>query len=156
MAKREIPLFIIDNTRAHKKGECDFLVCTDTESGFVARLDYVSGEVEEVGDMYRIGYARQGVSRRITILRLFGQNPNKANIKTLLKKGFEYYSKENTSYINADKPSKEDCVRFLDTLGKISRQTVDEAGSDYNERALALRQAKMIEATINYLEDGRE
>lgn len=36
MAKREIPLFIIDNTRNHKRGECDFLVCTDKDNGFIA------------------------------------------------------------------------------------------------------------------------
>lgn len=44
MAKREIPLFIIDNTRNHKRGECDFLVCTDKGNGFIAKVDYMDGE----------------------------------------------------------------------------------------------------------------
>ena len=48
MAKREIPLFIVDTSRNHKRGECDFLVCTDKDNGFLAKVDYVDGEKEEV------------------------------------------------------------------------------------------------------------
>lgn len=47
MAKRSVPLFIIDRSRRHKLGECDFIVCTDLDNGFIARVDYVDGEHEE-------------------------------------------------------------------------------------------------------------
>lgn len=156
MAKREIPLFIIDNSRAHKKGECDFLVCTDSENGFVAKIDYVQGVVDEVGEMYRIGYGRNGLSRRIAVQRLIGSNPNPASVKTLLKKGFDYFVKESSVSVNMDKPSKEECIKFLDVYAKANRQAVDDAGVDYQSRMLALKQATILEATINYLKDGRE
>lgn len=44
MAKREIPLFIIDTLRNHKRGECDFIVCTDKDCGFIAKVDYIDEE----------------------------------------------------------------------------------------------------------------
>lgn len=54
MAKREIPLFIVDTSRNHKRGECDFLVCTDKDNGFLAKVDYVDGEKEKVGDEHEV------------------------------------------------------------------------------------------------------
>ena len=92
MAKREIPLFIVDTSRNHKRGECDFLVCTDKDNGFLAKVDYVDGEKEEVGDDYRIGCPRNGVSLRIQIYQMIGTHPNVGNIRTLLKKGKGTYS----------------------------------------------------------------
>ena len=89
MAKREIPLFIVDTSRNHKRGECDFLVCTDKDNGFFAKVDYVDGEKEEVGDDYRIGCPRNGVSLRIQIYQMIGTHPNVGNIRTLLKKGMD-------------------------------------------------------------------
>ena len=44
--KREIPLFIVDSSRKHKKGECDYICCTDKDSGFIAKIDYIDVELE--------------------------------------------------------------------------------------------------------------
>ena len=77
-------------------------------------------------------------------------------MKTLLKKGFEYFVKESSVSVNMDKPSKEECIKFLDVYAKANRQAVDDAGVDYQSRMLALKQATILEATINYLKDGRE
>lgn len=49
MAKREIPLFVFDKNRWHSQGECDFIICTDIDNSFVARVDYVT-EPEMVSD----------------------------------------------------------------------------------------------------------
>lgn len=56
--KREIPLFIVDSSRKHKKGECDYICCTDKDSGFIAKIDYIDGEIEETGSDYRIGLSK--------------------------------------------------------------------------------------------------
>ena len=93
MAKREIPLFIIDTLRNHKRGECDFLVCTDKDCGFIAKVDYIDEEKEEVGDDYRICFPRRGCSLRIKIHQMIGQHPDTGRIRTLLKKGAEYFLK---------------------------------------------------------------
>ena len=65
MARREIPLFILDRSRKHKVGPYDFLVCTDKDNGFVAKVDYVIGMGEISTDMVRIGAARNGILMRI-------------------------------------------------------------------------------------------
>lgn len=88
MAKREIPLFIIDTLRNHKRGECDFLVCTDKDCGFIAKVDYIDEEKEEVGDDYRIGLPRRGCSMRIKVYQMIGQHPDTGRIRTLLKKRY--------------------------------------------------------------------
>ena len=67
MARREIPLFILDHSRKHKVGPYDFLVCTDKDNGFVAKVDYVIGMGELSTDMVRIGAARNGILMRIEI-----------------------------------------------------------------------------------------
>lgn len=52
--KREFPLFIVDHNRAHKFGEVDFIYCSDIDNGFIAKVEYIDGIVEEVGEDYRI------------------------------------------------------------------------------------------------------
>ena len=90
--KREIPLFIVDSSRKHKKGECDYICCTDKDSGFIAKIDYIDGELEETGSDYRIGLSKNGISCRMKIVRSMGENPTETAVRSLLKKGMEYYS----------------------------------------------------------------
>ena len=89
MAKREFPLFILDTLRTHKRGECDYLVCTDRDNGFIAKIDFIPGEKEETGADYRISYANDGISCRIRIQQMTGANSRESDIRTLLKKGLE-------------------------------------------------------------------
>lgn len=93
MAKREIPLFIVDTSRNHKRGECDFLVCTDKDNGFLAKVDYVDGEKEEVGDDY------------------------------------------------------------LNTMVRMNRQYLDDAGSDYQARKTVQQTIIMLQASAKFLRE---
>lgn len=151
MAKREIPLFIIDNTRNHKRGECDFLVCTDKDNGFIAKVDYMDGEIEEVGDDYRIGYPNQGVSCRIQIQQMMGKNSRTNEIRTLLKKGMDYYVKTVQKPIHFDSPTKGECATFLEILIRSNKQALDEAGSDYDAHKVVENTIKMLQASADYL-----
>lgn len=150
MAKRETPLFIIDTCRAHKQGECDFLVCTDRDNGFVAKLDYVDGDITEVGDDYRIGYPNNGCSLRMQIQRYIGQNVTTQSVKTLMKKGMEQYVAIARRVVDIDNPSKEDCIKFIDMLIKGNRHHVLEA-KDHNERQMVATSIQLLEATKDYL-----
>lgn len=151
MAKREIPLFIIDTLRNHKRGECDFLVCTDKDCGFIAKVDYIDEEKEEVGDDYRICFPRRGCSLRIKIHQMIGQHPDTGRIRTLLKKGAEYFLKAVTCEVHVKNPSREECADFLNTLVRMNKQYVDDAGSDYQARQATIHTIMMLEATRKFL-----
>lgn len=152
MAKREIPLFVIDTLRNHKRGECDFLVCTDKDSGFIAKVDYIDGEKEEVGDDYRIGCPRRGVCCRIQIQQMIGTHPDVGSVRTLLKKGMDYFVQSASCSVHIQNPSREECEKFLQLLIRMNKQNVDDAGSNYTERQTVLHSIAMLEASIKYLQ----
>lgn len=149
MVKREIPLFIIDRTRQHKKGECDFLVCTDKDNGFIARMNYIDGEVEEVGDDYRTGIPNGGVSLKIQIVRMTGVRPTKTAIRTLLKAAMEYYGKFAHTPLNIDNPSCEECAQFLGLL--IEGNMANLNTGTPSERRTTQMAIKMLQASHEYL-----
>ena len=149
MTKREIPLFIIDRTRQHKRGECDFLVCTDRDNGFIARIDYIEGEREEVGTDYRIGLANGGMSARIQIMRMTGERPTESATRTLLKRAMTYYGEFAQTALNVDKPSREDCSKFLDLLIKGNRSNLNQGS--LQERQTVAMSLRMLEACKDYI-----
>lgn len=151
MAKREVPLFIIDRTRLHKKGECDFLVCSDIESGFIARIDFVEGEKVEAGDDYRIGLPNGGLSCRIQVVRNTGNNPTTARTRTLLRAAMEYYGKVSEKlFVDVDAPSPEDCARYIDLLIKGNQGSINEGTpAEQRTRAMSLRMLKMAKYYLN-------
>lgn len=151
MAKREIPLFIIDTTRNHKRGECDFLVCTDKGNGFIAKVDYINGEIEEVGDDYRIGLPQRGISCRIQIQQMTGNNHRSNEIRTLLKKGMDYFAKSVQKPIHFDAPSKEECATYLELLAKANKKSLDEAGSDFEAHSIVENSINILLAASDFL-----
>lgn len=153
MAKREIPLFIIDNTRNHKRGECDFMVCTDKDNGFIAKVDYIDGEKEEVGEDYRVGYPQRGVSCRIQIQQMTGKNSKPSDIRTLLKKGMDYFVKTVQKPLHFDAPTKNECATFIEMLIRMNKQALDEAGSDYDAHKVVEDTIKMLQASADYLKE---
>ena len=151
--KREIPLFIIDTKKSHKKGECDFLVCTDYDSGFVARIDYVQATSPEYGDDYWQDYCRNGLAIRLSIKRSIGHNPNQANVRTLMKKGMEYYAEAVTLEVGAKEVTTRQCVDFLDKLICGNKHYLQEAGADYRELETIKTSLMMLDAVKHKLVD---
>lgn len=144
--KREIPLFIIDTKKSHKKGECDFLVCTDMDNGFVARIDYVTDEPEGMTDDSITGYARHGLAIKMSIRRMTGKNPNQGNIRTLMRKGLDYYAEAVTLEVGATEVTTRQCVEFLEKLADGNRHYLQEVGVDYNQRQTLLTSLMMLDA----------
>lgn len=151
MAKREIPLFIIDALRTHKRGECDFLVCTDRDNGFIAKIDFIPGDKEETGADYRIGYANNGISCRIRIQQMTGVNSRESDIRTLLKKGLDYYVQSVRCQVNIERPSRQQCADFIRQLIRGNMKALDDAGSDYARRNIVKKSLSMLEASADYL-----
>lgn len=147
--RREIPLFIIDRNRHHKGCECDFLVCTDKDNGFIARIDYVGGEIIEAGNNYRIGLANGGVSCKIQIVRMTGKRPAETAIRTLLKRAMSYYGEFAQTSINVDEPSREDCVNFLNLL--INGNLSNLGNGNLQERQTTAMSLRMLECCKEYI-----
>ena len=152
MAKREIPLFILDNNRAHNLGECDFITCTDIDNGFVGKIDYTHCQ-EEISDTVRTGEERNVIRVRMEIKRIIGKNPTSAAQRSLLKKAMEYYTEINTVEVNTSSPTDEQCIDFLDTLIKGNRHNLTEAGVDYNERKIIATSLNMLEVIKDKLKN---
>ncbi len=147
MAKREIPLFIVDTARWHNQGDADFIACTDQDNGFVARIDIVSsGEPDTVTDNLRIGHENRGYKMRMEIKRVTGNNPKPSAIRTLMKKACDYYSENKRTVMNTDNPSTLECVRFLELLIDGNRHNIQEAGVDYHKRETIKASLEMLEA----------
>ena len=115
MAKREIPLFVFDKNRWHSQGECDFIICTDIDNSFVARVDYVT-EPEMVSDTVKIVKGANGINLKLEIKRITGQNPSPASIRTL-----------------------------IDVLIDSNRHHLKEAGSDYNAKKIVATSLNMLQ-----------
>lgn len=153
--KREFPLFIYDNTRSHKLGECDFVVCTDLDNGFVAKIDYVDADKSYVDDDTRIEVSN-GIGARMSIKRIIGNNPNKESIRTLMKKCMALYMSMVRKTINVDEPSTQDCIDFLDILISGNKHNIDACGSDYNERKTVLASISMLETIKTKIIENNE
>lgn len=151
--KRTIPLFILDTTRRHKKGECDYVVCTDKDNGFIAKVDCVQTDKAEVGEDYRIGCCNNGISVRVAIQRMTGANPEASRIRTLLKAAMLYYVDCTQVEIDTAEPTRAECAQFLGILIRGNLHNVDAAGSNFIERQTTLRSLKMLQAIKAYLQD---
>lgn len=149
--KREIPLFIIDTKKTHKKGECDFLVCTDVDNSFVARIDYIPSQEASYGEDYRIDYSRNGISVRLSLLRLTGKNPTPSRIKSLMKKGLDYYAESVTLSVDATRATTRQCIDFIEKLTAGNRHYLQETGINQKERTTILTSLMMLDAIKNKL-----
>lgn len=150
MAKREIPLFIYDKSRSHKLGECDFVVCTDKDNGFIAKVDYVDGEIEEVGVDYRIGVPNFGISLRIKIIRVIGTNPTEQATRTLLKSAMKHIKECGQLKVNIATPTVDECIKFLSEINRGNMAYISEG--TLKERNFVASSIMMMQHCINYLE----
>lgn len=146
MAKREIPLFIFDLGRDHNLGECDFVVCTDVDNAFTAKIDYVTDVENVITDTVRIVQANGNIKLRLKIKRITGKNPDKAAIRNLLKKAEELYCERTKKKINLDRITKKDMIDFLDVFVFGNKHHLSEAGANYEERKTLLTSLTMLEA----------
>ena len=146
--KREFPLFIVDHNRAHKFGEVDFIYCSDIDNGFIAKVEYMDGIVEEVGEDYRIepGLSGSNISAKISIKRITGKNPDKTKIRGLLKQAMKYYTSLSTFSADIGNITVRQMVLFIDTLILDGRKNAIAAGSDYNYRNTVLTSIAFLEA----------
>lgn len=158
--KREIPLFIFDLNRTHNLGECDFVTCTDKESGFIAEISYVENAKDYAGDAIRIVKGTNDVSAMMTIKRIIGEHPNASATRTLMKKAMDVYMKNTQKPINIKEPTNQQCIDFLEVMIRGNRHVVNEQGADFEGRATIITSLAMLEhiksKLQNYEVKGRD
>lgn len=128
--------------------EVDFIYCSDIDNGFIAKVEYIDGIVEEVGEDYRIepGLSGSNISAKISIKRITGKNPDKTKIRGLLKQAMKYYTSLSTFSADIGNITVRQMVLFIDTLILDGRKNAIAAGSDYNYRNTVLTSIAFLEA----------
>lgn len=149
MARRQIPLFIIDNLREHKLGEYDFIVCTDIDNGFVAKVEFIEGELEEVGLNYRIGNPNGGVSTKISIERFLCEKPEPRQVSTLLKAAQKYYKKCTQIPVHVANPTIQECIDTLQLMVRANKHFLNEAKG--RERDTVVNSLQILSTSVEYL-----
>lgn len=149
MSKRKFPLFIIDTNRLHKLGDCDFLVCTDQDNGFVAQVEYIRATAAEVGDDYFISKPTKGLAAKIQILRFNTPNPDKTKVRGLLKQASIKINDEIKVDVSVD-ASPQDCVKFIKKLNEANYHRLNTG--DYIERKTVLTSMLMLDQAAKYIE----
>ncbi|RGH40040.1 hypothetical protein DW917_10510 [Prevotella sp. AM42-24] len=84
---------------------------------------------------------------------MIGTHPNVGNIRTLLKKGMDYFMKTVSCSIHLLNPSKEECADYLNTMVRMNRQYLDDAGSDYQARKTVQQTIIMLQASAKFLKE---
>ncbi len=118
------------------------------DNGFIAKVEYIDGIIEEVGEDYRIepGLSGSNLSAKISIKRITGKNPDKTKIRGLLKQAMKYYTSLSTFSADIGNITVRQMVLFIDTLILDGRKNAIAAGSDYNYRNTVLTSIAFLEA----------
>lgn len=144
MSNSSIPLFIVDTARWHGKGDADFIVCTDPDNGFIARVDVIDKDVSDsIDDTICIGYGNRGYKLRLEIVRITGRNPEPSKVQGLMKRACDYYTDNRQAVVNTDNPSTVDCVKFLNVLIEGNRQNLQDEADQ--------RRKKTVETSLRML-----
>lgn len=153
--KREIPLFIIDTKRSHGLGDCDFIVCTDKENGFIAKAEFVANDdnVPQPSDLVRVSKNESGYSCVMEVKRVTGSNPSNTGIRTLMKKGMDLFNETMQVTVGAESPSIKQMTEFLDLLIRSNKHNLNEAGADYKARNTVLNSLSMLEHIKTHLNE---
>jgi len=154
--KRNSPLFIFDLTRQHKFGEVDFVAVTDKDNGFVARISYLDGDINEADDNSKTVSNGHGTSARMEITQFLGVRRDNHAVRTLLAKAMEQYVQYTVKPIDIDSPSNTDMIAYLNMLIKGNRSQLSHIGSDVKSRAIVMSSLKMLEHIMTRISGDKQ
>lgn len=154
--KRKNPLFIFDLTRQHKFGEVDFVSVMDKDNCFVAKISYISGDINEADDNSKTVSNGNGMSARMEIVQFLGQRRDNGAVRTLLAKAMEQYVQYTVKPIDIDSPSDADMIAYLNMLIKGNRSQLSHIGSDVKNRAIVMSSLKMLEHIMTRISGDKQ
>jgi hypothetical protein len=142
MEKRNYPLFIIDSSRSHGRGEeCDFLCCTDSTCPFIAvselMLDDEYKRLYDKTDYCAIWSDQHNGIR--TYIHVIGDKPtNKERTKSLLRRALkEMTIRRAPVSVDTDNVSDESVVKFADIVLQQTIERVRKEGGNATDKAVA-------------------
>lgn len=154
--KRKNPLFIFDLTRQHKLGECDFVSVTDKDNGFVAKISYLDGDINEADDNNKTVSNGHGTSARMEITQFLGVRRDNHAVRTLLAKAMNEYMKRSVLEVDSNAPSDAELVKFIDILIRGNRSQLADVGSDVKSRQQLMTSLRLLEAAKNRISGDKQ
>ena len=150
---RTYPLFIIDSSRQHGRGEeIDYISCTAADCQFVAKAEFVTNNVyveqyDRRNDKVIYSDLRMGLRIRITVLEIEGYDP--ARLRVLLRKALkEQMDRHKARTVDVSNIKNEDVVKFADLLMGQTSETLAVNPDD--------KTAKMVRAILQKIKNDYE
>lgn len=141
--KREIPLFIIDNSRSHGRGrEKDFVACTSRELPWVGEITLLDERELEIDQDWQQKnwwciYSDDngaGIRAKLKVLSVphtIIDKINRGDLQSLMRRCLkEWRTRRSTVAVDLDDISNEAVVKFADTLLEQTRENLRENPKD--------------------------
>lgn len=142
--KRDIPLFIIDNSRSHGRGrEKDFVVCTSKEFPWYGEITLLTEQELEIDQDWTMkstqcAYTERneaGIRAKLKVTSapggLYIDNSNRSVLQSLMRRCLkEWRIRRGTVAVDLEDISNEAVVKFAETLLEQTRENLRENPKD--------------------------
>lgn len=140
--KREIPLFIIDNSRSHGRGrEKDFVACTSRELPWVGEITILNERELEIDQDWQkrntlCAYTdpnEAGIRAKLKVVSVSDGSPvgKSADLQSLMRRCLkEWRIRRGTVAVDLENITNEAVVKFADTLLEQTRENLRENPKD--------------------------
>lgn len=150
---RTYPLFIIDSSRQHGRGEeVDYISCTAADCPFIAKADFVTNKTyieqyDKNNDKVIYSDVQCDLRIRITILEIGSYD--QARLRVLLRKALkEQMDRHKARTVDVNNIKNEDIVKFADLLMGQTSETLAVNPED--------KTAKMVRAILQKIKNDYE
>ena len=131
---KKIPLFLFDLARHHSAGETDFVTCTDSKNGFIAKIRSVANAIDAGNGSTVIGKKQDGVSVKIEIVSLLGSVNSPVSQRKLMERAMDEYIERRNYTICVDAPDDEELLEFISSMIRMFKQRNDATMSVVGEK----------------------
>ena len=143
--KREIPLFIIDNSRSHGRGrEKDFVACTSKELPWVGEITILNERELDIDQDWQqknwwciyTDDNGAGMRAKLKVLKAgYIDNSNRGDLQSLMRRCLkEWQKRRKTIKVDMENISDEVVVKFADTMLDQVHETLRVIPDDQQAR----------------------
>ena len=150
---RNYPLFIIDSSRQHGRGEeIDYISCTASDCQFVAKAEFVTNQTyleqyDKNNDKVIYSDVQMDLRIRITVLEI-GEY-DQARLRSLLRKALkEQLERRKARKVDVNNIKNKDVIKFADLLMGQTSETLAVNPDD--------KTAKMVRAILQKIKNDYE
>ena len=148
--ERRYPLFIIDSSRQHGRGEeLDYISCTASDCQFVAKSEFVANQIyleqyDKNNDKVIYSDPQRDLRIRITVLEIGEYDPTR--LRALLRKALkEQLERHKVIKVDIGNVKNEDVIKFADLLMLQTAETLADNPDD--------KTAKMVRAILQKIKE---